>query len=160
VLKDENGGFERALEATNDGRFRFAFLPPGNYQLVIEQLGYRPVRIVELLVPAGGEVEVRAVIRVAEPPVDSVETIPASGVVSSPAWGGAGEGFSGLEPRRAPDTFRDLAQLGRFTSVSDQSLGIEGLPGWMSGIFIDGVPFAPASHAALPSVNQPAAAFS
>ena len=42
-LRDRAAGFVRAHATGHDGRFRFVFLPPGTYDVLTEELGFRPV---------------------------------------------------------------------------------------------------------------------
>lgn len=142
-----SGGTGGALEATTDlsGRFRFALLAPGTYQLRVEALGYRPT-VGRGLALAGGESSTVALrLSAAAPPVVLVDTVELA-VGGSARWRAGGAYFGQSDLTNLPDRFEDLSSALSLQSGSDRSQGALGLPGSMTTVVADGVPFHRAPH--------------
>ncbi|MEQ1857309.1 MAG: carboxypeptidase-like regulatory domain-containing protein [Longimicrobiales bacterium] len=134
-------------EATTDlsGRFRFALLAPGTYQLRVEALGYRPTVGRGLALAGGESSSVTVRLSVAAPPVVVVDTVElAAG--GSARWRPGGAHFSQADLAAIPDRFEDLASALSLESTSDRSQGALGLPGSMTVVVADGIPSYRAPH--------------
>jgi hypothetical protein len=140
------GGSSRSVRSGSGGRFELALLPPGEYDLLAEQLGFRPTRVVGIPVRPGGTLEVVATLAAAAPPVDRVETVRFGGAAAGGA--GAGRWFTAREIAGLPERRRELTDLARLSSVSSAELEVEGLPAALSGVVVDGVPAGVARHPA------------
>ena len=136
------------LETDRSGRFSASLLQAGEYDLLAETLGFRPRLVRGVQLQAGQTATVAIELLAAPPPVDIVDTVFASG--------GANARFDALASRWVgrgeiaafPDPLMGLEGLGSLSSVMDESLGSEGLPGSSTAVFWDGVPFTPAQHPA------------
>src|SRR5690348_10793880 len=53
IVRDPLSGVERFATVTPGGEFRFALLPPGDYEVFAERLGYRPQLIRSVTVRPG-----------------------------------------------------------------------------------------------------------
>jgi hypothetical protein len=143
ALTDRTSGFVWSMVTESNGRFAFTFLPPGDYDLLAEELGYRPAEIRSVRIAPGDELSLDLQLGAAEPPVleRAVETFTPNALTASgagPAWS-----LGALDMRRMPDDRRDLSSLLRFTTVGDQDGVIEGLPSSLAGVTLDGVGFRP-----------------
>ena len=143
VLTEPGTGLQRDRETGDGGQFDFLFLSAGSYEVFAEQLGYRPGRV--------RGIPVSISLAPAPPPVDSVHVDEFAGRTFELVGTSWARVFSDLEIGRVPGRSRELAELARFSSVSDGALGIEGLPPHLAGVLIDGVPYGAASnHPELP----------
>ena len=122
-------------EVGRDGAFTFTFVAPGEYDVTIEAFGARPLTIERVVVYAG------EITRLAE-------RLSPSGDVSAPRevrrYSGTrhNSAFS-FGPEliaRFPDAARQIRSLAHLSSFSDASLETEGLPSYLSGTRIDGLP--------------------
>ena len=142
---------------TSSGTFSLGVVQPGSYEIRVEALGYRPL-VARVLTVAGGERSSLALTLTASPPpVLLVDTI-ALGAGSSTRWRAGGVQLGGLEIDQ-PHRFDDLASIVSLSSAFDASLGSQGLPGDMTLIIADGVPFYRAAHPVARSELVPDALF-
>ncbi len=148
TLSDSATGFARTVATTRGGRYRLALVPPGEYQALFEHLGYRPVRVVGVLVRCGTTADVTVALAPEVPPVSQVDTVRYAAGAAIAA--GRGEWLSPVAMRLLPDAGGALTDLGRLSTIVTSDLASEGLPGWLSGILLDGVPYRPARHPGLP----------
>ncbi len=82
-------------------------------------------------------------------PVNQVDADRFAGRVAD-SRAGVGQRFSTLEIDDLPEERRELTELGRLSTVSDEELATEGLPGWMSQLAFDGIAYANTLHPDLP----------
>lgn len=140
ALTDRRSGFTYVMRTPRAGVFTFAFVPPGDYDLLAEQLGYLPVVVRDITVVPQGDVRVAVRLEPADPPVMERATSAFDAAYLDRASGGPPWGFGALELRRLPDERRDLASVGRFSSIANGDLVIEGLPASLSQVSVDGIP--------------------
>src|SRR5207302_8670866 len=134
---------------TRTGRFQFALLPAGEYEILAERLGYRPHRVRGVPVRPGGVVDVPVPLAPARPPVAVIDSSQfAPGVLQGGA-AGSSQWFTPFAITALPDRGRGLSALGRLSTASSETLETEGLPAGSSGLVLDGIPFVPARHPAL-----------
>ncbi len=159
TVRDLVSGIARSARTLTDGRFRFNLLWPGEYDVFVERLGYRPRWVQGVLVRPGRLTDVPVTLTPAAPPVDRADVVPfyAGGLGGSRA--GASQWFSSLEIRDLPDDRREAYELGRFSTSSSATLETEALPGRLSGLVIDGIGSEPAAHPDLPPGSLRASAF-
>ncbi|HWP38556.1 MAG TPA: TonB-dependent receptor [Gemmatimonadales bacterium] len=159
TLTERSSGVSRIAETSEGGRIAFSLVPAGGYTIGAEQIGYRPVHVVGVNVGPGDRLDVRVTLPAQAPPVNTADTVPFTGA------GGMGEpdamhayGRFGLR-RLASGTSSGINGLLDLASVADGALRAEGLPGRLSAIAVDGLPFAIAGHPDLPPVPGFDAAF-
>lgn len=152
---DLTTGITRSVTTDFTGGFELRQLPPAEYELVAERLGFRPVRVTGLPVRAGQRSPVTIVLAPAAPPVDSVEVIRYSGGAATATRPGVSEFFPQFSLRGLPFVRGELTELLRLSSVADPELTIEGLPARFNVLAMDATRYAPA----WPGVSPGAAAF-
>jgi len=118
---------------------------PGSYEIRAEALGYRPVVARTLTLGGGERGAVALVLRPAPPPVLTVDTMVLGGSATS-RWRAGGTRFAAPEIDGLPHRFDDLTGLADLSTTFDASLGSQGLPGGMTLLIADGVPFYRAAH--------------
>jgi hypothetical protein len=69
ALTDKISGFTHAALTPRAGTFVFQFVPPGEYDLLAERLGFLPVELRGVTVVGAGDAEVDVVFLAVEPPV-------------------------------------------------------------------------------------------
>ena len=159
ILTEVGTGTQRDGETGAGGRFTFLSILPGTYEVFAEELGYRPQRVRGVPVGPGRSTAVSISLSPAPPPVDSVAVIEYSGGAFGLVGPSESRRFSQLEIGRVPGRTREFTELGRFSSTTLGSIGTQGLPGRLSGILVDGVPYAGAVHPELAESPFGAASF-
>lgn len=138
-------GVSWSLSSDQEGRFRLSLLRPGEYDIFVEEIGFQPRLIEAVLLNPGDRRSVELILDPVELPVDEVDAGPFAGRVAD-TRAGVGQRFRSLEIADLPEERRELTELGRLSTVSDEELATEGLPGWMSQLAIDGIPYATTLH--------------
>ncbi len=152
-----SGGGQEA-RTTASGTFRFELVRPGAYELRVEALGYRPL-VARTLTLAGGDASsVSLTLTVEPPPVTRVDTLVLAGSTST-RFRPAGLQLGGAELSELPYRFDDLAAVTSLSTAFDGSMGSLGLPGDLSLLVADGVPFYRAPHPTARQELLPDAAF-
>jgi hypothetical protein len=119
----EHGGTPyRVLSADVSGRFTLASLPGGQYALLVEQVGYQPIRITGVPIVTGREQYVTIELPQRPPPILAVEERPFAG--SAPSSITLGSGLDRFDRRR------DITDLSRDASIVD--LTLDGRRGFLS----------------------------
>jgi hypothetical protein len=159
TLSREESGYSRTVTAPRDGRFSFSLLPPGEYSLRAEQFGYRPVVVRGILLRRGQELNVPVALTPVAGAATSVDTVTLRGALL------AGTGPALTVPLPAsllagyPEERREVTGLGRYSSLADEQLGMQGLPAAYSGVRVDGVAAATMPSPALVPGSLRAAAY-
>jgi hypothetical protein len=138
-------GVARTAFTSRGGTYRFVFLDPGEYELVIEKIGYAPKRVVALPMRPGGELQAQTTL---SPRSDSgleVQTELYDG--GALAGARAGAQWLGAAAMEALSPDRGLVGAARLTTLADESLAISGLAPHLARLMIDGVPFRPVAEA-------------
>jgi len=143
-------GWERLVLTPGSGDFRFTQVPPGEYELLVEIIGYRPVRIVDISVRPGRDIRVPVTIATEAPPVLRVDTVSLDIGVNRIVAPGGGRWLQGDAVNDYPDRLRTMSSLSALSSRFDPFMGSEGLPASMTQTLVDGVAFVPARHPLLP----------
>ena len=143
-------GWERVALTPASGAFRFREVPPGEYEVLVEIIGYGPVQVVDIPVRAGQDIYVPVAIALAAPPVLRIDTVSLDTGVTRIVTPGGGRWLEGDAVNDYPDRQRTLSSLSSLSTRFDSYMGSEGLPASMTQTFVDGVPFAPARHPWLP----------
>jgi hypothetical protein len=150
VMTHRATGRERIIVTDPFGAYRSPALPPGQYDLRAERLGFSPLVVPDVTVSPAVEVTLDLRLSPAEPPVTRVDTMPfVEGALHASLARGIWDPGNGLvdlvEPQgRVPA----LAQL---AAVSSGGLGMEGFPDRLGAVGIDGIPH---SFAASPAVSR------
>lgn len=127
------------------GSFSVPSLQPGQYEIRVEALGYRPLVVRGLVLLAGDERNLALTITVDPPPVERVDTLT---ITSNPGGRNRAEGLAlgTMELRQLPYRFDDIGSMAAMETSFDGRLGSEGLPGELTVLVADGVPFYRATH--------------
>jgi len=146
TLTPVGGGEGREVTTGGSGSYSFALVAPGSYEIRAEAIGYRPVVARTLVIEAADRSAVSLALNAAPPPVLTVDTVALS-LAASSRWRVGGVRFGAGELVGAlPHRFDDLSSIVALSSASDASRGLQGLPGTMTGLVVDGVPVYRAAH--------------
>jgi hypothetical protein len=159
ALEDSDGGTLRVLESNRFGEFSVALLAPGTYRLLVEQVGFQPIRRLGITVRAGQATSVTVQIERRPPPITSVVEV--EGPSTSAGYTG-GRLIAGRELREF-DLRRDVTDAARgvtelvFPAEGRHGLTLAGLgqPQTSSRLFVDGIPEQMLRHPGVP--GEPAA---
>lgn len=146
TLTPLGGGEAREVTTGASGTFSYSLVAPGSYELRAEAIGYRPVVARTLVVDAGDRGAVPIALTAAPPPVLTVDTVALGGAANG-RWRAGGVRFGAQDLFGwLPHRFDDLGSIVALSSGADESLGLVGLPGTMTGLVADGVPLYRAAH--------------
>jgi hypothetical protein len=120
-------------------------LPPGEYDVQVEEIGYQPKRLVGVPVRPGTRRQLAVTLATAVLPVNQVQDT-AFRQKADASMPGRSQWFTPVEIQGLPEERREFTELARLSSASDSELNTEGLPAWLSGIAVDGLPFEAARH--------------
>jgi hypothetical protein len=152
TLVERATGVSRTGETGEGGAIAFALVPAGGYDLRAEQIGFRPVHVTGVSVGPGDRLSLRVVLAAEAPPVNSVDTVAHRGA-GGPAEPDAAHAYGRFGVRRlAASASSGINGLMALATVADEALRAEGLPGRLSAIAVDGLPFALTGHPDLPPV--------
>lgn len=163
TLEDAQGGTVRFLETDFGGTFRVALVAPGVYRLLVEQVGFQPVRLRNVVIAAGQTTALNVTIERRPPPIESVVELDASvalaGIASGRFLGTTELGFLGRH--------LDLTDLTRSASELDGprdgraglAASAGGLPGRWTRLMVDGLEARSPRHPAYPADPAAAPAF-
>lgn len=158
TLSLPGGGTAYESTTSLSGAFNFAIVRPGEYELRVEALGYRPLVVVGLGLTAGASRNLTLPLTVDPPPVTQVDTIRAAGVQGVSGQAGMRR-LGELEVQDVPHRFDDLASVVSASTQFDESLGALGLPSDQTLVVADGVPFYRAQHPTLLAAAIPTPLF-
>lgn len=131
--------------ASGGGTFLLGSVQPGAYEIRVEALGYRPLVVQGLVLSGAEERSLSLTLTIDPPPVELVDTIMvAASTASRFRVTGLQLGPADIAP--LPHRFDDLAGIVSASSAFDDALGSQGLPGDLTAVVADGVPFYRASH--------------
>ena len=150
VATSLTSGWERVELTPRSGAFRFRQVPPGEYELLVEIIGFGPVVVVGIPIRPAERTRVPVTIVPAAPPVLRVDTVSLDLGLTGIVTPGSGRWIQGEGVNDYPDRLRTICSLSSLSSLFDPSMGSQGLPASMTQTFIDGVPFSPARHPWLP----------
>lgn len=145
TLRSQDSGFAQETTTDLQGRYTVEFVAPGVYDVRAEAFGFRPVVLLGVRVDAGQARTLNVGMTPAPPPVETVDTVPAP-VASASRWSGSGPVVSTRDVDEQRSLLGGLPSLGRFSSAMDPYLGALGLPGELTALAVDGVPFFQARH--------------
>jgi hypothetical protein len=159
TLEDARGSAFRFLESDFGGYFTVALLAPGRYSVLVEQVGYQPIRLLNVRVAAGQATSITARLERRPPPIDRVVEIEAGGALAGVATGR----IIGADDLSLLGRHGDLTDLSRSATEVDgprdarAGLGASagGLPIRWTRLMVDGVEERLLRHPGLPA--EPAA---
>ncbi|MGE0555793.1 MAG: TonB-dependent receptor [Gemmatimonadales bacterium] len=162
TLEGRLGGTISRFETDLDGTFRLGLMRPGEYQLLVEQQGFQPVRLTGIMVSAGEQTRLDITLERRPPPIERVEDVPAAGARVGTVAGRllSERELSLLDYRRgAADVFRGVSEVvwpadGR----NGNGLAAAGLPIGFSRLMIDGIFETSLGHLGLKSEPAPLSA--
>ncbi len=143
TLRSPVTGVTRETTTSLSGVYALEFLVPGSYAMRVEAFGFSPVFVPTVRVAEGRAGTVDVTLNAALPPVTRIDTVAAPGTSLS-RWSGTGPLVSRQDLSSERSLLGGWSSLSRFSSALDPSLGALGLPGMMSAMVVDGVPFFPA----------------
>ncbi len=164
ALEASDGATLRVLETNRNGEFTVTLLAPGSYRLLVEQVGFQPLRRLGVTVRAGQATSVSVAIERRPPPITSVVEVEGP----SPSAGYAGGRLVAGRELREFDARREVTDAGRGTTElvtahdGRDGLALAGLgnvPG-ASRLFVDGVPEPLLRHPGVPGAPASAPLFS
>lgn len=142
-VEDPHGALVRSTETDYRGGFTVPLLAPGVYRVLVERVGYQPVRYRNVVVAAGQTTSMTAVLERRPPPI---ETVVETDARTTMAGMSAGRLVTGPEltrlARRAElsDVGRGISELGALYDGRDGVMvSGGGLPARWSRLFVDGV---------------------
>lgn len=142
---DRVSGQRYTVRSGTDGTFRFIPLLSGDYDLRVEKLGYRPVVLPGVRVPASQVVALDVRLQSTTPPVVAVDTLFLPGGGRLPVPGG-GRRFGELETQSVPHFDQTYGELARASSRAGAEGSVEGLPRRLTGLSVDGFTHRSALH--------------
>ena len=145
MVRASEGGASRVQATSREGTFKFGLLPPGTYSVLVERFGYRPKRIDNVQLRAGRSIRIDVTLQTAPPPVEAVE-VTTYQRNSGATRAGVSQYLTTISPLQSPWYRRELTELAALSTMSTPTLEIEGLPGWMSAVVVDGVRYSPVQH--------------
>ena len=146
---NRTSGISRAVFTPRTGVYTLQLLPAGDYDVLIERIGYRPLRVTGVPVRAGRAYRLTATLVDAPPPVTSVDEIHATGSAALDSRAAMSQWFEGLALARLPGEQRAFTDLLRVSSLTARDASAEGLPLEFGGQSLDGLPVAAARHPGL-----------
>jgi hypothetical protein len=155
-LRDRITGSSASVPVGRSGRFTQPLLNPGEYDLLIEAFGIRPLLLEAIGVRANVTTRVNVIVTLSSDPAPPREVRRYGG-----ASGASIQHMSGSELLRYPSPGRELSVIARLSTISNSLLETEGLPGGLSGIRVDGVTIGTGSAPARtgPASTLPVGAF-
>ena len=131
-VREKSSGAIRWVVTTRDGRFRFAVLPAGRYDVTVEALGYRPVVHTDVTIAAGHAAILATTLKEAAPPVTTVDTVRAATDAADSGIWLFDRGYTDLLGTR-----RLASDAAALTTTADE-FSVEGLPWRLTETMIDG----------------------
>jgi hypothetical protein len=132
-------GWVRVLTTDANGAYRSRALPPGRYDVRVEQLGYRPLLVLDVTVSPAAAAAVVVHLTSAEPPVTRVDTVAyvegaLHAAVARGSWNPGGDLTDLADPQGR------LGSLATLAALSVSGLAVQGLPDRMATVGLDGIP--------------------
>ena len=138
-------GWTQTVVTNGVGAYRSTALPPGRYDIVAEQFGYRPLRVLDVTVSPAALVALNLQLTPADPPVTQADTMTfVEGALHESLARGTWD--PGHELVDLEDAQGRLAALGAVSAVATAGLGMEGLPDRLASVGVDGITRTAAAH--------------
>lgn len=137
TLHDATGRVVRSFEGGLDGTFTVRGVGMGRYDVRVEALGFRPGVVTGVTLRPGETTRLAVVLQGGGAGVDTVAASGAGGTRAVERWIDAPDLLA--HPATTPTLDSWLA----LSTTMGEGLGMAGLPGTQTSIFIDGLPFHP-----------------
>ncbi|MEZ4414473.1 MAG: carboxypeptidase-like regulatory domain-containing protein [Gemmatimonadota bacterium] len=144
TLQSQGSGALYRTVSRRGGEVQLSAIPPGDYDVRAEALGFRPQLVRGVPVRPGGSSRFTVVLEPEAPPVTQVDTVGFSGGAAGWIRPGSGRWLSRLDVADLPDQGRTLADLARLSTAVSEDLSPEGLPTRFTRFYIDGIAVEPA----------------
>lgn len=131
-VEDRSSGATRWTMTSRDGSYRFEALPDGRYDVVVEALGFKPVRHLDVRISVGHAAKLDVTLTRVTPPVMAIDTIPRRGDALSAGNWLVERGFGDLVGER-----RLASDIAALTTIADEN-SVEGLPWRLTESVVDG----------------------
>lgn len=138
AVRERTAGMERAVATRAAGRARVDGLPVGEYDVLVERVGYRPARVLAVAVRPAAAVELAVTLRAAGASVTAVDTLAAPAALLRAGAAGVGGWVAGDDLRSLPGSATLLDAVSRFSTSADEALEVEGLPAHLGAVYVDG----------------------
>jgi hypothetical protein len=150
------------LRGEISGRFRLGGLAPGQYAVLVEQVGYQPVRVIAIGVFGGQTTQVAVTLERRPPPITSVVEVRHTPTGSSGATTAVGSELETLARRRDATGIALDATTTVFTGDGRDAfgLGVNGLQPMHSRLVVDGMEELLLRHPAMPGEGSFSTLFS
>jgi len=145
TVSSSQGGAARNVMSGYEGGFRIPLLAAGLYNVLVEHLGYRPKLIEGVPVMPGRDVRVDVSLVAAPPPIEAPERVRYGGTAGG-SRAGVSQSVSVIRLDHQPWERRETSELAALASRSNEYFEVEGLPGSLSTVTVDGLPYATARH--------------
>ena len=137
--------WQRVVTTGPLGTYRSGPLPPGRYDVRVEQLGFRPLVVLDVTVSPAAAVTLDLRLVPAEPPVTQVDTLAyVEGALHASLARGSWD--PGSELADLADPQGRVASVASLASLSVRGLAMQGLPDRMGVAGVDGIPYPVAAH--------------
>lgn len=143
TVEDFRGGIVRELVTSRSGSFTLRMMLPGTYHVLVEVIGYQPVRLRGVIVASGRTTSVAVELVEKPPPITSVTEISQAGTMSGPIGRVVMEReLRSLEYRPdASDVSRGMSEVvAPLDGREGFAVAAGGLPGSRSRVYVDGAP--------------------
>ncbi len=149
TVLDADGEAIRSFTGLLDGTFALRGVGLGVYSVRVEALGFRPQLVPGVALRPGVATRLQIVLGSGASGVDTVAApAAASGGGVSERW------IDAADFRAAPAEAPTLDGWTRLSTLTDEGLGLAGLPGANTALFIDGLPFRPVRPLGLRSLDR------
>lgn len=157
TLSSLDGAGAHELTTDGSGNFAFPLVAPGDYEVRVEAVGYRPILARGLLLAGGDRVDLDFDLVLAPPPVLTVDTVSVAAATQR-RWDAAGVRVAARDLSELPFRFDDLLEVSALSPGYDGALGVGGLPGSLTRVVADGVPVpsAPMTTSGAEALAHPA----
>jgi len=145
TLKHHATGWAQTVVTDAVGAYRSPALPPGRYDILAEQFGFRPLVVLDVTVSPAAAVDLKLVLTPAEPPVTQIDTMAfVEGAVHASLARGTWD--PGHELVDLADAQGRVATLAAVSAASIGGLAMEGLPDRLASVGVDGIARTVATH--------------
>lgn len=131
-IEDRASGAVRYAATARNGSFRMVSIPAGRYDVRVEALGYRPVVLLDIDIGPDRSARLEPVIRLAPPPVTTVDTVARRGDLATASDWLFERGYAELVGAR-----RVASDVAGLSTLADES-GVEGLPWRFTEAMVEG----------------------
>lgn len=139
VLTRVADGVERSTALPQSGGARFLDLSPGDYTVLAEQIGYIPKFVTGVTFRTDGSLEVPVTLVATPTPPQYVDTVAFAGGMLAGTAPLQAVAVSASRLNDFPLPRRRLVDLLDFSTAAGDGFSIEGLPGALTGLRLDGV---------------------